>query len=151
MSPKGGAKVGIKKAPLKRSAITLRIMLKYCEFCEFSAFSLRFFYFILRPSGRRALQKSLAERLNLDWYSLSTLALCSSDAYWSISIQPICCRRYNARQYSILVVDCASSAASLSRIFCSVNLGDTQKNFGGVITGSGVMSCTCFDSEWLFS
>ena len=45
---KSGAKVGIKKAPLKRSAKTLRILLKLCESCEFSAFSLRIFYLILR-------------------------------------------------------------------------------------------------------
>ena len=59
---KSGAKVGIKKAPLKRSAKTLRIMPKLCEF---SAFALRIIpkfcvYFIIL-----ALQKSLGDRLNL--------------------------------------------------------------------------------------
>ena len=43
MSPKGGAKVGIKKAPLKRDAKTLRILLKLCEFCDYSTTTPKFF------------------------------------------------------------------------------------------------------------
>ena len=60
--PKSGAKVGIKKAPLKRSAKTLRIMPKLCEMAANSLRGVPKFcvYLVMR-----ALQKSLGERLNL--------------------------------------------------------------------------------------
>ena len=59
---KGDAKVGIKKAPLKRSAKTLPIMLKLCEN---SAKTLRVIPKFCAYLFARALQKSLGERLNL--------------------------------------------------------------------------------------
>lgn len=59
---KSDAKVGIKKAPLKRSAKTLRIL---PILCEISAKSLRALPKFCVYLVRRALQKSLAERSNL--------------------------------------------------------------------------------------
>ena len=60
--PKGGAKVGIKKAPRKWDAKTLPILR---ILCEFSAKALRGLPKFCVYLVVRALQKSLGERLNL--------------------------------------------------------------------------------------
>lgn len=63
LSPKSGAKVGIKKAPLKRSAKTLPILR---NLCENAAKSLRGIPKFCAYLAILALQKSLAESVNLD-------------------------------------------------------------------------------------
>ena len=61
--PKGGAKVGIKKAPQKRGANTLRILR---NLCEISANLLRGIPKFCVYLAILALQKSVAESENLD-------------------------------------------------------------------------------------
>ena len=93
-----------------------------------------------------ARQKSSGERLNFDWKRLKTIALCASDANWFRLMQPICCNRYKARQYSILVVDNESSASSLSRMLASVNRADIQKKEGGIVERFFSTASSCLGS-----